>query len=222
MRLLAVCAVAFAFGFIGSMPLAGPISVMVVSRAVQKRFGEALHIGLGAAAAEAAYAGVALWGFTTLLARHPAVDPVSHGVTAVVLCALGVRFAVWKPKPRPDRHERHERRGGAVAGFTLSALNPTLLVTWSAAVAFLYSKGLGKGLDTPSGLAALLFGVSAGAGVAAWFGALVAVLRRLEGKLPEHALTWTVRVLGVALLGLGAWSGVQLVAWLGGDRGQGG
>jgi threonine/homoserine/homoserine lactone efflux protein len=219
MRLLAVCAVAFAFGFIGSVPLAGPIAVMVVSRAVQKHFGEALHIGLGAAVAEAAYAGVALWGFTTLLARHPAVDPVSHGVTAVVLIALGVRFAVWKPKPRRDRHER---RGGAIAGFTLSALNPTLLVTWSAAVAFLYSKGLGKGLDTPSWLAALLFGVSAGAGVAAWFGALVALMRRLQGKLPERALTWTVRVLGVALVGLGAWSGVQLVAWLGGDRGQGG
>jgi threonine/homoserine/homoserine lactone efflux protein len=217
MRLLVVCAVAFAFGFIGSIPLAGPISVMVVSRAAQKKFGEALQLGLGAALAEAVYAGLALWGFTTLLARHPAVVPVSHGVTAVVLSVLGVRFALWKPKSRRDRHER--RAGTWVVGFTVSALNPTLLLTWGAAAAFIFSKGLATGLDASSWPTALLFGLSAGAGVAAWFVVLVAVLRRLRGKLPDRVLTWTIRVLGVALLGLGAWSAVQLVGWLRGDRG---
>jgi threonine/homoserine/homoserine lactone efflux protein len=216
MRLLAVCAVAFAFGFLGSMPLAGPIAVMVVSRAARRAFGEALHLGLGAAAAEAVYAGVALWGFATLLARHPDVVPLSHGVTAVVLGILGARFAVWKPRPRKDRHER--RAGTLVVGFTVSAINPTLFVTWSAAVAFLFSKGLAKGLDASSWPAAVLFGLSAGAGVGAWFAVLVAGLRRLEGKLPERVLTWTIRGLGVVLVGLGVWSGVQLIAWLGGEH----
>jgi threonine/homoserine/homoserine lactone efflux protein len=213
MRLLAVCAVAFAFGFIGSMPLAGPISVMVVSLAARKKLTEALHVGLGAAVAEAGYAGLALWGFTTLLGRHPAVGPISHGVTAVMLSALGVRFALWKPRAQPDRHER--RAGTWIVGFTVSALNPALLVTWGTAVAFLFSKGLARGVDPSSWPAAVLFGLSAGAGVAAWFVVLVGVLRRLEGKLPDRVLAWAVRVLGVALVGLGAWSAVQFAAWLG-------
>lgn len=211
MRLLAVCAVALVFGFVGSMPLAGPISVLVVARAARKQFGEALHVGLGAAGAEAIYAGVAFFGFTTILARHPVVVPISHGVTAVVLLALGGRFAFWKLK---EKKERHHRAGTALVGFTLAAVNPTLLVTWTAAVAFLYSKSLGD----PSVWAAIPFGICAGVGVGGWFAVLVALLRRYEGKMPKRALTWVVRTLGMALAGLGVWSGVQLVRWIGGDR----
>lgn len=211
MRLLAVCLVALVFGFVGSMPLAGPISVMVVARAARKQFGEALHVGLGAAAAEAIYAGVAFFGFTTILAHHPVVVPISHGVTAVVLLALGVRFAFWKLK---EKKEKKRRSGTVLVGFTLSAVNPTLLVTWTAAVAFLYSKGLGD----VSEWGAIPFGLCAGVGVGGWFAVLVALLRKYEGKMPRRALTWTVRTLGVALAGLGVWSGVQLVKWIGGDR----
>lgn len=211
MRLLAVCAVALVFGFVGSMPLAGPISVLVVARAARKQFREARHVGLGAAAAEAIWAGIAFFGFTTILARHPVVVPISHGVSAVVLLALGARFAFWKLK---DKKERKHHAGTALVGFTLSAVNPTLLVTWTAAVAFIYSKGLGD----VSVWGAIPFGVCAGVGVGGWFAVLVALLRKYEGKMPRRMLTWVVRTLGVALAGLGVWSGVQLVRWIGGDR----
>jgi threonine/homoserine/homoserine lactone efflux protein len=213
MRVLAVCLIALGFGFFGSMPLAGPIAVMVFSRGARRHYAEALHIALGAAAAEAVYAGVAFGSFTSLLASHPLVVPVSRGVTAVVLSALGVRFALWKPHEQKDRYET--RPGTWLVGFSLSAINPTLLVTWSAAVAFLYAKGLG----VASPIVAVPFGLCAGAGIAGWFAILVGVLRRFEGKLPVAVLTWTIRGLGVALVGLGVWSAVQLVQWLEGDRG---
>ncbi len=212
MRIVAICAIALAFGFFGSMPIAGPISVMVISRAARRRFDEAVHIGLGAAAAEAISAGVAFFGFTTFLARHEVVVPISHGVTAVVLAALGLRFVVWSPKEQKDRREN--KAGTTFVGFSVSAINPTLLVTWTAATAFIFSKGLRE----TSGLVAVPFGLCAGAGVAAWFWLFVVVLRKYEGKLPRQALTWIVRVLGLALVGLGVWSGVQLAKWLGGDR----
>ncbi len=106
----AACLIALAFGYLGSMPLTGPIAVMEVSRAARRQFSEALRIGLGAALAEAMYAGVAFLGYTTLLARHPMLLPVSHGVTAVVLTVLGIRFAVWKPTK--DKGEREHKAGG--------------------------------------------------------------------------------------------------------------
>jgi threonine/homoserine/homoserine lactone efflux protein len=213
MRLLATCLIAVAFGFFGSMPLAGPIAVMVFSRASRRRYAEALQIGVGAAVAEALYAGVAFWSFTSLLARHPLVVPVSRAVTAVVLSALGVRFAMWKTRDPKEEEEHHS--GTSLVGFSLSAINPTLLVTWSAAVAFLYSKGLGES----SAWAALPFALCAGAGIALWFTILVAVLRKFEGRLPLALLNWTIRALGIALVGLGLWSGVQFVEWLHRDRG---
>jgi threonine/homoserine/homoserine lactone efflux protein len=212
MRLLAVCTVALVFGFVGSMPLAGPISVMVVARAAQKQYREALRVGLGAAAAEAIYAGIAFFGFTTILEHHPVLVPIAHGITALVLLALGVWFVFWKPREKED--EQENRAGTVLVGFTVSALNPTLLVTWTGAVAFLYSKGLGE----VSAWAAIPFGVCAGVGVGGWFVVLVALLRAYGSKMSRSVLTWAVRVLGLALVVLGVWSGVQLVRWIGGDR----
>ncbi len=212
MAAVAVCAMAVAFGFVGSMPLAGPIAILVLSTATRRRYGEALRIGLGAAAAEGFYAGFAFWGFTTFLARHAVVVPISHGTTALVLCALGVRFVFWHPEQ--STKEPTSAAGTVFFGFWISAINPTLLLTWSAAVAFLYSKGLKE----PSAAYAIPFGVCAAAGIAAWFVLLVSLLARYGGKLPQAALTWTIRVMGLVLVGLGASSGVQLFRWLAGHR----
>jgi threonine/homoserine/homoserine lactone efflux protein len=204
---IAICAIALAFGFFGSMPLAGPVSVVVVSRAARREYRPAILLALGAAAAEGIYAGVAFWGFTSLLARHPLVVPISHAAAALILLGLGARFAMWEPR---KGKQKEDRAGTILVGFSMSAFNPTLLLTWGAAVVFLYSKGLGHA----SRLASIPFGVSAAAGVAGWFVLLVVILRNLEGKLPQRVFTWTIRVLGVVLVGLGVWSGVQLVQWL--------
>jgi threonine/homoserine/homoserine lactone efflux protein len=208
MRLLAICVLAMAFGFVGSMPLAGPIAILAVSRATQKKYGDAFRIGMGAAVAEGVYAGLAFWGYTTFLARHAIVVPISHGATALVLVGIGIRFVAWKPTQGTKR--TLNRAGTALLGFSVSAINPTLLLTWSAAVAFLYSKGLRE----PPALYAVPFGLSAAAGIGSWFVALTALLKRYGGKLPTAALTWTVRGMGLVLVGLGLWSGVQLVRYL--------
>jgi threonine/homoserine/homoserine lactone efflux protein len=210
---LAICAIAFAFGFVGSMPLVGPISVLVVSRVACKEFDAARRIGVGAAIAEGIYAAVAFWGFATFLSRYPIVLPLSQGATAMVLIALGVRFMMFREQKQAQQRDRGAE--STLLGFSISALNPTLIVTWSTAVAFLYSKGL-RGI---SGAYAIPFGVCAGSGVGLWFVLLVNVLRRYEAKMARNALATVVRVLGVLLFALGVWSGVQLLGWLREHRG---
>lgn len=198
--------VAFGFGFIGSMPLTGPVAVMVFSASVQKQYGTALRIGLGASLAEAVYAAVAFWGFTRFLVSHPLVLPISRVSSAVILLALGVYFARWKPdgESQPGR-ERRPR--GLVLGFSVSILNPTLLATWSAAVAFLYSRQLAEFTQ----LGALPFGVAAGGGVACWELVLVGLLRRYEDRFPRKVLTWVVRGMGVLLIAAALWAAVEFV-----------
>lgn len=207
MRLLAVCVMALVFGFVGSMPLAGPIALLAVSRASRQRYGEALRIGLGAAVAEGLYAGVAFWGFTTFLGRHAIVVPISHGATAVILIGVGARFVFWKPPPETNTPEN--KAGTALLGFSMSAVNPTLLLTWSTAVAFLYSRGL----NDASPLYALPFGLCAAAGIGGWFVTLVALFRKYGQKLPREAMTWVIRLMGVVLVALGVWSAVKLYDW---------
>ncbi|QRN93178.1 LysE family transporter [Archangium violaceum] len=206
MNTLLLSLVAFAFGFIGSMPLAGPIALMVFSTSVRKQYGAALRIGLGAALAVALYAAVAFWGFSTFLAKHPIILPLSHGLSALVLTVLGVHFTRWSPRDEaPPKQER--RLGSWLLGFTIAALNPTLLATWTTAVAFLYSRQV----VVFSGLLALPFGAAAGAGVACWELLFVGLLRRHEGHFPRHVLTWLVRAMGLLLLVGGLLTGLDFI-----------
>ena len=209
MGALGICVVAFAFAFLGSMPLAGPIAVLTLSRAASGRFAEALRIGLGAAVAEGIYAGVAFWGFATFLPKHTLVVPISQAATSVLLVALGVRFVFWRA-PAEKADPRENKAGTALLGFSISALNPTLLVTWTAVVAFLYARGG----EPRSAIFAIPFGASAGVGVAAWFACLVKILSVFGRKLPVRAFRWVIRTMGVALVAIGVITGVHFAKWL--------
>jgi threonine/homoserine/homoserine lactone efflux protein len=203
---LAACAVAFAFGYVGSVPLAGPIAVLVLSRAARGKFGEALRIGAGAAVAEGLYAGASFWSFAALVHRSALLVPIARGATALVLLPLGLYFVFWRSTDK-RRVERHESRvGTALLGFTISALNPTLFITWSAAVGLSFSRQawpMSEGDAFP-------FGLSAAAGVVLWFLTLVLLLRRYESKLRGDVLSWIVRGLGVTLFFIGVWSAFVL------------
>ncbi len=138
---LVVSLAAFVFAFVGSLPLAGPIALLVISNGASGRYKEALRIALGAATAEGIYASLAFWGFATFLARYALVLPISHGVTAVVLCGLGVRFLFFKVK-EDAKHAKEPKPGRFWVGFSVAALNPTLLATWGAITTFLYARQL--------------------------------------------------------------------------------
>ncbi len=202
---LELCAIALVFAFLGSMPLAGPIAVLTLSRAASGRFGEALRIGLGAAVAEGVYAALAFWGFATFLPRHAWVGIASRGATGLLLVALGVRFVFWRPPA--DAPSRETKAGTAFLGFSISALNPTLLATWTAVVAFLYAHGM----EPRPAILAIPFGACAAVGVGSWFACLVAILRKLESKLPVTALRWMIRTMGIALVIMGVVTCVRFV-----------
>lgn len=205
MSILVVALVAFAFGFVGSMPLAGPISVLVVSTAFDKRFADAMKVTLGASIAEGAYAFAAFWGFATFLAKHKSIVPIAHAVTAFVLLAVGGYFVRWKPK----RQERSERKPGFFVGLSIAAANPTLLVTWSTVVAWVYAHRLVE----MTGALAIPWGIAAALGVGAWNLVVIELIRRFHEKFPRRAIKWIVRAMGLVLIAMSAWSAVEFVQY---------
>lgn len=207
MNFLAVVLVAFIFGFVGSMPLAGPVALLVFARGIDGDLGGAARIALGAAIAEGMYASIAFWGFSLLSAGHPLMVPLSRGVTAVVLIAVGGYFLTWKPALEAHKPRENVGASSLVFGFMISALNPTLIVTWSAAVAWLYSRELVQF----SPWMAAPFGGTAALGVFCWFLFMLALLRRYRERFPHRAIVWLVRSMGLVLIGFGLWSGARLV-----------
>jgi threonine/homoserine/homoserine lactone efflux protein len=195
--------VGFAFGFIGSVPVAGPIALLVFAYGMQGRGRQAVLLSVGGAIAEAAYAYMAFWGLGRVLERYPVVVANSRGVGAIVLVVLGAYFILRKGSVHAEESDEPKRRGykrSFFLGFTITALNPTLIVTWTAAATTLFSTHL-----LPPSAPPLPFAVGVFGGIVAWFATLAALLHRYRSRIGPSTLDRLVRGVGVVLVGVGLW-----------------
>ena len=191
--------------FFGSMPPVGPIAVLLLERGVSGRDREGRGIALGAAVAETAYCGLAMAGVSELMKRYAIVETIARLVGIGVLLALGVYFARFTTSSKASDSAPVSTSGRPVAlGFTVSAANPVLIITWSGSIATLLS------------FAHLRFdfaerGVFVGGvfvGMFGWFHLFLWMLRRYRDRITLRAAQWTVRLAGWAMIGLALWGAV--------------
>jgi threonine/homoserine/homoserine lactone efflux protein len=203
--------IGFLFGFLGSVPVAGPISVLVLERGLSGRFRSGLLLAIGSAVAESVYASLAFYGLSALLRRYPIIVPVSQCLGALVLLLLGAVLVRRGPGGGdPSRPVRGSSHGDVLLGFSITALNPTLIATWTAAVTALYASGLVKAAPGQ----APLFSVGVCAGIIVWFAILLWLTRRYGARISRPALDRFVRLLGLVLMGMGVWFGVKFLQYL--------
>ncbi|MGH7682265.1 MAG: LysE family translocator [Candidatus Eiseniibacteriota bacterium] len=195
----------FGLGFVGSMPIAGPVSLLVAERGVAARYRDGFLLACGAAVAEAGYCAAALYGYDFLLDRWPPLRPLLSAIGALLLIALGIHF-IRRRRPRAEGHAPSRalvaRSHQAALGFTLVVLNPSVLVSWLAVLAALHATGL-----KPEGASdRLLFVAGVGLGIVTWFGGLLAMLRRGRERMSPVVLDRMVRALGGVLCAVGLYT----------------
>jgi threonine/homoserine/homoserine lactone efflux protein len=200
------------FGFIGSMPIAGPIAAIVVSHGLERRARTGLFIAVGSAVAETIYAFMAFWGLTAMVSRFPVLLPISRLVGCAVLAALGVYFVARPAKRRkPPRRERSPKGPRSLlVGFSVTIANPTLIVSWTAVVGVAHSTGLLR-VDARD---ALPFAGGVGAGIIGWFVVLLWLLERFRERVSAATLGHVIRGMGVALIVCGVGLGVRVITKL--------
>lgn len=195
----------FAAGFIGSMPLAGPVAVIVLDRAFRGERRGALFIALGAALAEAVHAMIVGLTLPVLLGRWPSVLVYARGAGAVLLLIVG---AVLAAKPRiVSATGAKQQRGNFVTGLAAAGLNPTLLASWTAVISAFYGEGLLE-VRTSS---AVPFAIGVAIGVVAWMAIVVFFAHQLRRRMNEQRRRHMVRGFGVLLVGLGLYLGGRLI-----------
>lgn len=192
--------VGFLFGFLGSVPVAGPMALLVIRLSLNHDARHARYLSFGGALAEGMYVLLAFWGLSTFLDRNPSVLPASRLVGAVLCLVLAVFLLRYRPAPPlPEGAGAGPVRGrkrSFLGGFLITALNPTFLATWTAALTALHSTGLLS--LTPSRAVPFALGVILG--IVAWFSILLRIIQRFKERWTPGLMQGIVRGLGAVLL----------------------
>lgn len=95
-------------------------------------------------------------------------------------------------------------------GFSLTALNPTLLATWTAAATMIQ----GRKLFPVDAVHSVPFSIGVILGAFSWFGFLVWLLSRYRHRFSPLTLQRVIRWMGVGLIVLGTYFFVEFIVWL--------
>jgi len=198
----------FGIAFVGSMPMSGPVAVLIMTRALHRERRPALLLALGGALVEAAYAfGIAAF-LPQLVGKTRGVVLVSLGLGSLVVVALGTLLLV-RPGAASKAAETSPRRG-VLRGALSTLLNPTLIATWTVAVSTLYANDW----LPPHLSSAAAFALGVGLGSLAWFALAVTVIGTWHRRVTPALQAKVLRGMGVLLLVSGLFLGVRFVKQL--------
>lgn len=188
----------FALGWVGSMPIAGAVSIFIFQRGLAGRLKAGLVLACGAAVAEAAWCLLALRGAEKIITRWPAAETIAKGVGAIILVALGIYFFTRKT-PVPQRDENSESSENLLKqfwlGFTLVAGNPAVPINLLA----LLTVAVGLGFQ-PDAASPLVFVLAVAVGIVGWFATLLKILDHFHSKIQSKHIQIILRAMGLMLV----------------------
>lgn len=122
-------------GFILSMPIAGPISVLITSNALKGRLRYCNQVSLGASIADFFYVFIAVFGLTRLYSLYKPLVPYIFSVGSLFFLFLGYKIIRTKIDIEHLEDKTHiaekiqkKEKGAFYTGFMINFLNPTLFI----------------------------------------------------------------------------------------------
>jgi threonine/homoserine/homoserine lactone efflux protein len=124
-------------GFIFSMPIAGPISILVTSNALKGKLKYCNLLTIGASLADLFYVFIAVYGLTRFFSVYKPVIPYITGFGSLFIIFIGYRIFRTKidlenldDKIKISGKTSSNANGGFYTGFLVNFLNPTLFFGW--------------------------------------------------------------------------------------------
>lgn len=199
-------------GAAGSIPLAGPITMIVLGFGLEGRIRQAGLVAVGSALPESLYAGLALWGFGALIEQFRWVGPASQAVAVLVLVGVGLFLMLRPPRERnPSATASTDLEGSKrhlLLGLSITILNPALILNWGAAVTMIYSLGLVE----PKPHFAVPFGLGVGAGILSWFTVALYFLHRHHKRISPSLRVKLMKGMGGLLFTLGVIAAARAIS----------
>ncbi len=175
----------------------GPISLLIIRRTIAHGQVHGIVAGLGVAAADATYAGVAAFGLTAITSLLVSGRVVLGIVGGVIIAVLGARTMLSRPSDVAREVERPGLAGAFGSIYALTMTNPMTILSFAAVFA-------GLGLVAGSSLLdAAVLTLAVGLGSALWWLVLTSIVGWLRDRVSTRALLWVNRISGAALIGFG-------------------
>ena len=178
----------------------GPITLLVVRRTIEHGGVYGFVSGLGVAAADATYGGIAAFGLTALTSVLVSAHTLLAVVGGAVIVLIGLRTMTKDPSGPVAEVERPGLPSAFASIYALTMTNPLTIVLYAGIFAGL---GLGAGggfVDAAVVTAAVLVGSGL------WWVVLCTVVAWVRGRIAATALRWVNRVSGAALVVFGGLS----------------
>jgi threonine/homoserine/homoserine lactone efflux protein len=150
--LITISIIGLVAGFIFSMPIAGPISILVTSNALKGKLKYCNLLAIGASLADFIYVLLAVYGVTHLFTEFKGIIPYILGMGALFVLYVGIKIIRTKFDPyhideeqRLADEQEKKHRGAFYTGFMINFLNPTLFFGWlvSSFITLSFASALG-------------------------------------------------------------------------------
>jgi threonine/homoserine/homoserine lactone efflux protein len=176
----------------------GPITLLVVRRTIEHGWLYGLISGLGVAAADATYGGIAAFGLTALTDLLVSAHTLLGIVGGAIIVLIGLRTIGTRPTAPAQDADRPGVLGGFASIYALTMTNPLTIVLYAGVFAAI---GLGSGGGVVDA-AVVTLAILVGSGL--WWVVLCSVVAWVRGRVSANALLWVNRVSGAALVVFGA------------------
>jgi threonine/homoserine/homoserine lactone efflux protein len=184
----------------------GPIAVLCIQRTLNRGRIHGIVSGLGAAAADAFYGFVAVFGLTVISSFVIREQRWLRLIGGILLCYMGVRAFLSKPVQRTTSGNGTNYFGDFISAFFLTLANPATFIAFAAIFAGL---GLAEADAHYSAVGSLVGGVFVGSAI--WWLTLSSVAGGFLEKLGYGKLTWLNKVAGIIIAGFGLFVLLSLI-----------
>jgi threonine/homoserine/homoserine lactone efflux protein len=142
-------------GFLFSMPIAGPISILITTNALKGRLRYCNLVNIGASFADFTYVFIAVFGLTRLYSFYKPIIPYIFSFGSLLLIYLG--YKIYRTKIDIEHLEdkthiiekiKKREKGAFYTGFMINFFNPTLFIGWLTSSLFVISFIAALGLHT--------------------------------------------------------------------------
>lgn len=150
---LTILIMGFAAGFVLSIPVAGPINILITTNALLGKLRYCIRVALGSSVIEFFYVLIIVFGIVSLYEVYKPFVPYILIVGSVILIIVGIKvmrtkFDLTNVNLKEIVRDRIANKGGFTTGILINVTNPSLFLGWLSSTFVIFSLASSLNLNT--------------------------------------------------------------------------